>query len=155
MIYVYFFIKCVLRWSENSVRLKFLTHLKSFEGSMWHQMGQILWDLISQCEIWHVCLCCASALGVWLYRWSSVSIFMTPVDFVLLSPENTNLYVSSPQFGGNFEFNVIRKNPNGTVSITYVKCEHVMFRNLLCFTCIYLVSTTCVLWVENTSRAQC
>ena len=47
VMYVYFFIKCVVRWSENSVR---------FENPMGigFQMGQILWDFISQCEIWHV-----------------------------------------------------------------------------------------------------
>ena len=56
---------------------------------------------------------------VWLYLWSSISIFTTPVDFVLHSPENTNLHVSSPQFGGNFEFNTIRKNPN----IFELNCE--------------------------------
>ena len=47
--YVYFFTKCVISWSENSVR---------FENHMGtgFQMGQILWDFISQCEIWHVCI---------------------------------------------------------------------------------------------------
>ena len=52
MIYVYFFIKCVVRWSENSVRFDNLMGIG-------FQMGQILWDFIShfisQCEIWHVC----------------------------------------------------------------------------------------------------
>ena len=47
--------------------------------------------------------------------------------------KNMSLHVSSPQFGGNFEFNTIQKRlfPNGTVSITSVKCEHVMFQNLM------------------------
>ena len=49
---------------------------------------------------------------VWLYLWSSVSIFVTSRDSVLLSMENTNLYVPSLQFGRNFDFNVKRKNPN-------------------------------------------
>ena len=44
MIYVYFFI----RWSENSLRFKNLMGIG-------FQMGQILWGIISQCEIWHVC----------------------------------------------------------------------------------------------------
>ena len=47
MIYVYFFIKSVVKWSENSVRSEF------FMGIAF-QMGQILWDFISQCGIWHV-----------------------------------------------------------------------------------------------------
>ena len=44
----YFFIKCVVRWSKNSVR---------FENLMGtgFQMGQILWDFISQYETWHAC----------------------------------------------------------------------------------------------------
>ena len=37
---------------------------------------------------------------------------MTPGDSVLLSMENMNLHVPSLQFGGNFHFNVILKNPN-------------------------------------------
>ena len=47
MIYGYFFTICVVRWSENSVR---------FENLMGtgFQMGQILCDCISQCEIRHV-----------------------------------------------------------------------------------------------------
>ena len=48
MIYVYFFIKCVVRWSENSVTFDNLVGIG-------FQMGQILWDFISQCETWHVC----------------------------------------------------------------------------------------------------
>ena len=47
VIYVYFFIKCVVRWNENSVRFANLMGI-SF------QMGQILWDFISQCEAWHI-----------------------------------------------------------------------------------------------------
>ena len=43
-----YFIKCVVRWSENSVRLK-------NPMGIGYQMGQILWDFISHCEIWHVC----------------------------------------------------------------------------------------------------
>ena len=42
-----FFIKCVIRCSENSVRFEILTGIGV-------QTGQILWDFISQCEIWHV-----------------------------------------------------------------------------------------------------
>ena len=65
---------------------------------------------------------------------------MTPVDSVLLSIENTNLHVPSFQFGGNFGFNIIRKNPNisnGTVSTMSVKCVDVMFRNLLHLTTLH------------------
>ena len=39
VIYVYFFIECVVRWSENSVRLKYLV------GNGF-QMGQILQDFM-------------------------------------------------------------------------------------------------------------
>ena len=39
---------------------------------------------------------------------------MTPGDSVLLSMENMNLHVPSLQFGGNFHFNVILKNPNNS-----------------------------------------
>ena len=45
----------------------------------------------------------------WLYLWSYVSIFGTAGDSILLS---TNLHVQSLQFGGNFDFNVMWKNPN-------------------------------------------
>ena len=41
--------KMCLRWSENSVRLENLMGIG-------FQMGQILLDFISQCEIWHVCM---------------------------------------------------------------------------------------------------
>ena len=37
-----------------------------------------------------------------------------PGDSVLLSMENMNLHVPSLQFGGNFHFNVILKNPNNS-----------------------------------------
>ena len=37
------------RWSENSVRFENLMGI-SF------QKNQILWDFISQCEVWHVCI---------------------------------------------------------------------------------------------------
>ena len=47
MIYVYFFIKCVVRWSENSVRFENLMGID-------FQKAQILLDFVSQCEIWHV-----------------------------------------------------------------------------------------------------
>ena len=47
VIYVYFFIKCDVRWPENSERFDNLMGIG-------FQMGQILWDFISQCEIWHV-----------------------------------------------------------------------------------------------------
>ena len=49
VIYVYFFIKSVVKWFENSVRSEFFIGIA-------FQMGQILWDFISQCEIWHVCI---------------------------------------------------------------------------------------------------
>ena len=48
VIYVYFFIKSVVKWSANSVEFEF------FMG-MAFQMGQILWDFISQCEFWYAC----------------------------------------------------------------------------------------------------
>ena len=48
MIYVYFFIKPVVKWSENSVRFEFLWELPS-------RWARILWNFISQCEVWHVC----------------------------------------------------------------------------------------------------
>ena len=47
MIYVYFFIKSVVKCFENSVRSEF------FMGIAF-QTDQILRDFISQCEIWHV-----------------------------------------------------------------------------------------------------
>ena len=48
VIYVFFFIKYVVKWSENSVRFEF------FMGIAF-QMGHFLWDFISQCEIWYIC----------------------------------------------------------------------------------------------------
>ena len=39
---------------------------------------------------------------------------MTPGDSVLLSMENMNLHMPSLQFGRNFHFNVILKNPNNS-----------------------------------------
>ena len=47
MIYVYFFIECVARWSEKSVRFENLMGID-------FQKAQILLDFVSQCEIWHV-----------------------------------------------------------------------------------------------------
>ena len=44
---VYFFIKCVVRWSEISVRFENLMGLD-------FQKAQILLDFVSLCEIWHV-----------------------------------------------------------------------------------------------------
>ena len=41
---------------------------------------------------------------VWLYLWTSVSIFATSGDSVLLSIENVNLQLPSLQLGGNFWF---------------------------------------------------
>ena len=52
MTYVYFFIKCVVRWSENSVRFENLMGIG-------FQMGQFC-EILSQCEIWHVRLSSAS-----------------------------------------------------------------------------------------------
>ena len=46
-------LKFVAKWSENSVRFQNM--------GIGFQMGQILWDFISQCEIWHV--------------WNSMAIF--------------------------------------------------------------------------------
>ena len=47
--YVYFFIKCIVSWSENSVRFENLMGIG-------FQMGQILWDFIS--KVWDMaCLC--------------------------------------------------------------------------------------------------
>ena len=45
--YAYFFIKCVVRWSENSVRFE---NLKG----IYFQKAQILLDFVSKCGIWHV-----------------------------------------------------------------------------------------------------
>ena len=56
-----------------------------------------------------------------LYLWSSVSIFTTPVDFVLLSP--------CVQFGENFEFNIIRKNLN----ISEWNCEYNLCQMGTCY----------------------
>ena len=58
--YVYFFIKSVVKWSEKSVRFEL------FMGIAF-QMGQILWDFISQCEVWHV----------WIHRvnWVITDVF--------------------------------------------------------------------------------
>ena len=41
---------------------------------------------------------------IWMYLWTSVSIFAPPGESVLLSIENANLHVPSLQFGGNFWF---------------------------------------------------
>ena len=57
--YVYFFIKYVVRWFKNSVRFENLMGIG-------FQMGQILWDFISQWEIWHVCLR-IHAFDFWAY----------------------------------------------------------------------------------------
>ena len=37
------------------IDLKILWDLKNLTGTGF-KMGQILWDFISQCEIWHVCI---------------------------------------------------------------------------------------------------
>ena len=42
-----FLFKCVFRWSENSVRFENLMGIGFLKG-------QILWDFISHCEVWHV-----------------------------------------------------------------------------------------------------
>ena len=47
MIYDYFFIKCVFNWSENSVKFENLMGIG-------FQKGQILWDFISQREVYGV-----------------------------------------------------------------------------------------------------
>ena len=49
MIYVYFFIKCVVRWSENSVRFE-----KSYGNWLPNGPNSVRFYL-AQCEIWHVC----------------------------------------------------------------------------------------------------
>ena len=67
---------------------------------------------------------CIPFLGC--YFWSSVSIFTTPVDSILLNIENMNLHMPSLQFGGNFEFNVIRKYPN--ISEWNCKCKSCQMR---------------------------
>ena len=74
-------------------------------------------------------LCTLLSEIVWLYLWSPVSIFMTPEDTVLLSIENTNLHMPSLQLGGNFEFNVIRKNPN----ISEWNCESNLCQMCRCY----------------------
>ena len=43
------FIKCVLKWSENSVRFENLMGIG-------FQKDGMLQDFISQCEVWHVCI---------------------------------------------------------------------------------------------------
>ena len=47
-----------------------------------------------------------------IYLWSSVSIFTISGDSVLLWKNSNKLHVPSLQFGRNFWFYVIKKNPN-------------------------------------------
>ena len=60
---------------------------------------------------------------------SSVSIFVTSGDSVLLSIENTNLHVPSLQFGGNVDFNVKQKNLN----ISEWNCEFNLCQMRRCY----------------------
>ena len=46
-LYLFLYKKSVVNWSEKSVRFEFFMET-AFE------IGQILWDFTSQCEIWHV-----------------------------------------------------------------------------------------------------
>ena len=64
MIYVYFFIKYVVRWSEKSVRFENLMRIG-------FQKAHILLDFVSQCEIWH-------AFNIGILWWLS-HIFNTSV----------------------------------------------------------------------------
>ena len=53
MVYAYFFIKCVVRLSENSVRF-----VKSYGNCLPDGPNSVRFlseIYISQCEIWHVC----------------------------------------------------------------------------------------------------
>ena len=52
--YVYFFIKCVVRWSENSVRFEKFYGNWLPDGLNSVRFYLTVLDFISQCEIWHV-----------------------------------------------------------------------------------------------------
>ena len=51
VIYVNFFIKCAVRWSENSVRFE-----KSYGNMLPDGPNSVRFHLTVQCQIWHVLL---------------------------------------------------------------------------------------------------
>ena len=92
--YVYFFIKCVVRWSENSVRFENLT-------GICFQMGQILWDFILQCEVWHVCWHHNMNVGHWpifhsqviLLRIFKIIWYLNIIFEIMHQCDTTDLYI--------------------------------------------------------------